>query len=121
MYYYQNLCYVGNCWTHFEKKTRRGTKSEKIEAESCMRESVAKKMLRVEDYQKIRTLHQLYLFVSSALFSSENETIESEDRLECVVHAVPSNVAFFAWLKIQKLVGDSVADEELAADHEEGP
>ena len=86
-----------------------------------MRESVANKMLRAEDYQKIRTLHQLYLFVSSALFSSENETIESEDRLECVVHAVPSNVAFFAWLKIQKLVGDSVADEELAADHEEGP
>ena len=83
-------------------------------------------MLRVEDYQKIRTLHQLYLFVSSALFSSENETSESEDRLECVVHAVPSNVAFFACLnstvqKIQKLVGDSVADEELAADHEEGP
>ena len=86
-----------------------------------MRESVANKMLRAEDYQKIRTLHQLYLFVSSALFSSENETIESEDRLECVVHAVPSNVAFFAWLKIQKLVGDSVADEELAADHEEDP
>ena len=50
-----------------------------------MRESVANKMLRAEDYQKIRTLHQLYLFVSSALFSSENEKSESEDRFECVV------------------------------------
>ena len=79
-----------------KKRTCRGRKSEKKEAESCMCESVANKMLRVEDYQKIRTLHQLYLFVSSALFSSENETSESEDRLECVVHAVPSNVAFFA-------------------------
>ena len=55
-------------------------------------------MLRAEDYQKIGTLHQLYLFVSSALFSSENEKSESEDRFECVVDAVPSNVAFCAWL-----------------------
>ena len=67
-----------------------------------MHESVANKMLRAEDYQKIRTLHQLYLFVSSALFinkaldSSENERSESEDRFERVVDAVPSNVAFFA-------------------------
>ena len=61
-----------------------------------MRESVANKMLRAEDYQKIRTLHQLYFFVSSAFFSSENEKSESEYRFECVVHAVPSNVAFFA-------------------------
>ena len=61
-----------------------------------MRESVANKMLRAEDYQKIRTLHQLYLFVSTALFSSENEKSESEDRFERVVHAEPSNVAFFA-------------------------
>ena len=53
-------------------------------------------MLWAEDYQKIRTLHQLYLFVSTALFSSENEKSESEDRFERVVHAVPSNVAFFA-------------------------
>ena len=53
-------------------------------------------MLRAEDYQKIGTLHQLYLFVSSALFSSENEKSESEDRFECVVDAVPSNVAFCA-------------------------
>ena len=79
-----------------KKRLVEAERVKKKEAESCMRESVAKKMLRVEDYQKIRTLHQLYLFVSSALFSSENETIESEDRLECVVHAVPSNVAFFA-------------------------
>ena len=61
-----------------------------------MRESVANKMLRAEDYRKIRTLHQLYLFVSNALFSSKNEKSESEDRLERVVHAEPSNVAFFA-------------------------
>ena len=90
-----------------------------------MPEGVANKMLRAEDYQKIRTLHQLYLFVSSALFSSENEKSESEDKFERVVHAEPSNVAFFAWLnstgkKIQKLVRDSVADEELAADRQEG-
>ena len=64
-----------------------------------MRESVANKMLRAEDYQKIRTLHQLYLFVSSALFSSENEKSESEDRFECVVHAVPSNVSFFCLIE----------------------
>ena len=67
-----------------------------ISSTGCMRESVANKMLWAEDYQKIRTLHQLYLFVSSALFSSENEKSESEDRFERVVHAVPSNVAFFA-------------------------
>ena len=29
----------------------------------------------------MRTLHKLYSFVSSALFSSENEKSESEDRL----------------------------------------
>ena len=61
-----------------------------------MRDSVANKMLRAEDYQKIRTLHQLYLFVSNALFSSEKEKSESEDRCERVVHAEPSNVTFFA-------------------------
>ena len=88
-----------------------------------MRENVANKMLLVEDYQKIRTLHQLYLFVSNALFSSENGKSESENRFErvvhvaspqtsfgvrlsrihlrtsagrLVVHAEPSNVAFFA-------------------------
>ena len=62
-----------------------------------MRERVANKMLRAEDYyQKIRTLHQLYLFVSSALFSSENEESESEDKFQRVVHAEPSNIAFFA-------------------------
>ena len=57
-----------------------------------MRESVANKMLRADDYQKIRTLHQLYLFVSNALFSSEKEKSESEDRCERVVHAEPSAV-----------------------------
>ena len=63
-----------------------------------MRESVANKMLRAEDYQKIRTLHQLYLFVSSTLFSFENEKSESEERFEHVVQALPSKIAFFAWL-----------------------
>ena len=82
-------------------------------------------MLRAADYQKIRTLHQPYLFVSSVLFSSENEKSESEERLEHLVQALPSNVAFFAQLnstvwKILKLVDDSVADKELAADHREG-
>ena len=84
-------------------------------------------MLLAEDYQEIRTLHQLYLFVSSALFSSENEKSESEDRFECVVHAVPSNVAFFLiefyWVENSETdmwQYGSVADEELAAEDQEG-
>ena len=44
----------------------------------------------------MKTLHQLYLFVSSALFSSENEKSESEERFKLPVQALPSNVGFFA-------------------------
>ena len=41
--------------------------------------------------KKIRTLHQLYSFVSSVLFSSENERSESEERFKRPVQALPSN------------------------------
>ena len=68
-----------------------------------MRESVANKMLRAEDYQKIRTLHQLYLFVCLYAF---------QRCFFCLI--------VFHWVKIQKLVHDSVADKELAADRQEG-
>ena len=49
---------------------------------------LAKRMLRAEDKsdrvcsscgRKMKTLHQLYSFVSSALFSSENRESESEE------------------------------------------
>ena len=40
--------------------------------------------------KKIRALHQLYSFVSSALFSSENERGESEERFKRPVQALPS-------------------------------
>ena len=39
----------------------------------------------------MRTLNQLYSFVSSALFSSENERSESEERFKRPVQALPSN------------------------------
>ena len=45
---------------------------------------------------KIRTLHELYSFVSIALFSSENEKSESEERFKRPLQALPSNVGFFA-------------------------
>ena len=48
--------------------------SKQTGSQSGKCESVANKMLRAEDYQKIRTLHQLYLFVSSALFSPDSST-----------------------------------------------
>ena len=43
--------------------------------------------------KKIRALHQLYSFVSSALFSSENERGESEERFKRPVQALPSSPA----------------------------
>ena len=43
----------------------------------------------------MKTLPQLYSFVLSALFSSENEKSESEERFKRPVQAVPSNVGFF--------------------------
>ena len=68
---------------------------------------LAKRILRAEDKsdrvcsscgRKMKTLHQLYSFVSSALFSSENEKSESEERFKRPVQALPSNVGFFARL-----------------------
>ena len=44
----------------------------------------------------MKTLPQFYSFVSSALFSSENEKSESEERFKRPVQALPSNVDFFA-------------------------
>ena len=52
---------------------------------------LAKRILRAEDKshrvfsscgRKLKTLYQLYSFVSSALFSSENEKSESEERFK---------------------------------------
>ena len=68
---------------------------------------LAKRILRAEDKsdrvcsscgRKMKTLYQLYSFVSSALFSSENEKSESEERFKRLVQALPSNVSFFARL-----------------------
>ena len=68
---------------------------------------LAKRILRAEDKsdrvysscgRKMKTLPQLYSFVSSALFSSENEKSESEERFKLLVQALPSNVGFFARL-----------------------
>ena len=61
---------------------------------------IANRILRAKDQsdrvcsssgKKIRTLHQLYSFVSSVLFSSENERSESEERFKRPVQALPSN------------------------------
>ena len=46
----------------------------------------------------MKTILQLYLFVSSVLFSSENKKSESEEGFKCPVQALPSNVGFFAQL-----------------------
>ena len=63
---------------------------------------LAKRTLRAEDKsdrvssscgRKLKTLHQLYSFVTSALFSSENRESESE-----VIKALSSNIGFFARL-----------------------
>ena len=77
--------YVWKCWIANRKESIMG---------SCNR------ILRAEDQsdrvcssigRKIRTHHQLYWFVSSALFSSENERSESEERFKRPVQALPSN------------------------------
>ena len=47
--------------------------------------------------RKIRTLHQVYSFVSSALFSSKNEKGESEERFKRRFKRWPSNVGFYSW------------------------
>ena len=69
---------------------------------------LAKRILRAQDIKsdrvysscgrKMKTLHQLYWFVTSALFNSENEKSESEERFKRPVQALPSNVGFFARL-----------------------
>ena len=46
----------------------------------------------------MKTLLQLYSFVSSVLFSSENEKSDSEEGFKLPVQALPSNVRFFARL-----------------------
>ena len=61
---------------------------------------LAKRILRAEDKsdrvcsscgRKMKTLHQLYSFVSSALFSSENRESESEEWLKrCLPTSVSS-------------------------------
>ena len=84
--------------TCFSPQSRRGGAFDLV---------LAKRILRAEDKsdrvcsscgRKMKTLHQLYSFVSSALFSSENEKSESEERFKRPVQALPSNVGFFARL-----------------------
>ena len=85
---------------------------------------LAKRILRAEDKsrrvfsscgRKLKTLYQLYSFVSSALFSSENEKSESEERFKprfkrCFPTSVSSPDCIPALgRKIQKHVLDSVA------------
>ena len=80
---------------------------------------LAKRILRAEDKsdrvcsscgRKMKTLHQLYSFVSSALFSSENWESESEEWFK---RCLPTSVSSPDWIllgrKIQKHVLDSVA------------
>ena len=80
---------------------------------------LAKRLLRAEDKsdrvcsscgRTMKTLHQLYSFVSSALFSSENWESESEEWLK---RCLPTSVSSPDWIllgrKIQKHVLDSVA------------
>ena len=63
----------------------------------------------------MKTLHQLYSFVSSALFSSENEKSESDERdsIARFKRCFPTSVSSPDWIplgkKIQKHVLDSVA------------
>ena len=84
--------------TCFSPQSRRGGSFDLV---------LAKRILRAEDKsdrvysscgRKMKTLPQLYSFVSSALFSSENEKSESEERFKRPVQALPSNVGFFARL-----------------------
>ena len=84
--------------TFFSPQSRRGGSFDLV---------LAKRILRAEDKsdracsscgRKMKTRHQLYSFVSSALFSSENEKSKSEERFKRPVQALPSNVGFFARL-----------------------
>ena len=84
--------------TCFSPQSRRGGSFDLV---------LAKRILPVEDKsdrvysscgRKMKTLHQLYLLMSSALFNSENEKSESEERFKRPVQVLPSNVGFFARL-----------------------
>ena len=79
---------------------------------------LAKRILHAEDKsdrvcsscgRTMKVLHQLYSFVSSALFSSENRKSESEEWLK---RCLPTSVSSPYWIllgrKIQKYVPDSV-------------
>ena len=88
-----------------------GSQGDQIGTENLFQPSVqtgsfdiifANRLLRAEDKSdrvcsscggKMKTLHQLYSFVTSALFSSENRESESE-----VIKALSSNIGFFARL-----------------------
>ena len=81
-------------------------KSGYIQWNSVVSVALAKRIheLRAEDKldqvysscgRKMKTLSQLYSFVSSALLSSENKKSESEERFKHPVQALPSNVGFF--------------------------
>ena len=87
--------------------SRQSTREFDVISRKVWKSWIASRILRAVDEsdrvcstcgRKIGTLHQLYLFVSSALFSSENEKSESEERSERPFQALPSNVGFFARL-----------------------
>ena len=101
--------------TCFSPQSRRGGSFDLV---------LAKRILRAEDKshricsscgRKMKTLHQLYLFVSSALFSSENEKSESDERDSRArfKRCFPTSVSSPDWIplgrKSQKHVLDSVA------------
>ena len=49
----------------------------------------------------MRTLHQLYSFVSSALFGSENEKSGSEEKFKRLVQVLPSNIGPLCLIEFQ--------------------
>ena len=84
--------------TCFNPQSRRGGSFDLV---------LAKRLLQVQDKsdrvysscgRKMKTPHELHSFVSSALFSCENEKSEGEERLRRPVQALPCNVSFFARL-----------------------
>ena len=103
-------------WHLLRQRVKFGSQGDQIGTDNLFQPSkqtgsfdaiLAKRILRAEDKsdrvcsscgRKMKTLHQLYSFVSSALFSSENEKSESEERFKRPVQALPSNVGFFARL-----------------------
>ena len=71
--------------------------------------------------RKIRNLHQLFSFVSSALINSDNEDIDSsEERFKrCLPTSVSSPDRSPPSRKIQKQVHGRVADQEIVVDRRE--